>query len=264
VTANSLLYLYGIVPADAPEPPAELRGIEDGAVFLLRAGGVAGIVGRVPAESYAEDVLESRLADLGWVGERGIAHEQVLNWFADRGPVVPLTPFSLHRDEERVRQRLEELGEGFHETLLRLRGRREWGVKLWRTPDAAEHLRDFSAPLRALEQEIATASPGRRYLIEKKRDGIRAEELRSFTVETSRQLFVELARQAEQAKRLPLPATGDAGTARALALHAAFLVPDEAFTAFQERLSALAARYAEAGFECEFTGPWPPYHFAEP
>ncbi|MGI9180513.1 MAG: GvpL/GvpF family gas vesicle protein [Longimicrobiaceae bacterium] len=261
--SETLTYLYGIVPEDAPEPPAELAGVEGAPVRLLRAVGLAAVVGDVPAEVYAAERLDARLADLPWVGERGVAHEIVLTWFADRGPVIPLSLFSLHRDEERITARLEQHAPRLRELLARLAGRQEWGVKVRRIDaTVAAHLELLSPRLRALAQEMESAPPGRRFLLAKKRDAMRGEELRAVTTDAVRRVFEELEACAERSTRLQVVA--NAGEAeRPLVLHGAFLVPEAEYPAFQQRLSEAAHRYGALGFEFEFTGPWPPYHFAD-
>jgi hypothetical protein len=259
--AHTLTYLYAIVPADAAEPPAELRGVEGTPVRLLRAGGVAAVVGEVPAERYGEDALDAHLSDLRWVGERGAAHEAVLLWLADRGPVLPLSLFSLHRDEARVRERLEGDAEGLREALERLRGRREWGVRLWRVDErVSEHLDRLSPRLRVLAEELETATPGRRFLLGRKRGAMLADELRAVGAEAARETYAALRPLAVEGALLPLP--GATGEGRALVLNAAFLVDDAAYPAFQRGVTEAAHRWGEDGFELEFTGPWPPYHFA--
>lgn len=259
---DTLIYLYGIVPEDAPEPPAALLGLEDGSVWLLRAAGLAAVIGGVPEAVYGEEALNPRLQDLAWVGERGLAHERVLTWFADRVPVVPLSPFSLHEDEERVRARLEEESLLLQDTLARLKGRQEWGVKLWRQDGKlAAHLEELSPRLRALAAELESAAPGRRFLLAKKRDSLRGEELRSVGKEAAHEVYGILEECAERSALLPVAGGAGGAGERALVLHAAFLVREEEFPAFQRRLSEAALRYTALGFEIEFTGPWPPYHF---
>lgn len=260
---ETLTYLYGIVPADAPEPPPELQGLEEGAVRLLRVAEVAAVVGSVPGAIYGAESLDARLGELGWVGERGVAHERVLTWFADRGPIVPLSLFSLHEDDERVRDRLALQAPRLRAILERLEGRREWGVKVRRIDATlAAHLDLLSPRLRGLAAEIESAPPGRRFLLQKKRDSMRGEELRAVSADAARTLFEQLESCAERAARLPI--TTSAGEVeRTLVLHAAFLVSEAGFPAFQQRLSEAAHRYSRLGFEFEFTGPWPPYHFAD-
>lgn len=257
---TTLTYLYAVVPEDAPEPPAELRGVEGTHVRLLRAGGVAAVVGEVPAEEYGEEVLDARLADLPWVGERGAAHETVLLWYADRGPVLPLALFSLHRGEARVRERLERHSERFRRELERVRGRKEWRVRLWRVDErVAEHLDRLSPRLGRLAEEIEAASPGRRFLLQKKRSALREEELRAVGADAARRSYAALREAAGESALLPPPSAAEG---RALVLDAAFLVEEAAFPAFQREVTEVARRWGESGFEVEFTGPWPPYHFA--
>lgn len=261
---DTLAYLYGIVPADAPAPPADLTGVDGGAVRVVRGERVAALVSDVAAAAYADDVLDARLSDLAWVGERGLAHERVLDWYAERGPVIPLSLFSLHRNDARVRERFESDAARFESSLDRLRGRREWGVKLWRDDRRlAEHLGELSPAVAALAEEIEKAPPGRRFLLEKKRETLRAEELRRVSARISHEVYAQLRGEAERSVTVPIPPAG-AQSAKTLALYGAFLVPDDRFAAFQRRLSELAGTFQPTGFEFEFTGPWPPYHFAEP
>lgn len=263
-TAESLIYLYGIVPGDAPDPADELRGIDDAPVRLVRTPALGAVVSDLDAAQYADAALEARLDDLAWVGERGVAHERVLDWFTERGPVIPLSLFSLHRDDERVRERLQEDEARLAERLERLRGTREWGVKLWRREaQLDEQLEELSPSLRALQAEMESAPQGRRFLLGKKREALRAEELRRVAARVTHQVYAALRETAAEATTASLPPSPP-GAERVLALHAAFLVPDAAFPAFQQRLGELAGTFQPLGFEFEFTGPWPPYHFAEP
>ncbi len=262
MTVDTLTYLYAVVPGDAPEPPASLAGVDGAPVRLLRDGGLAAAVSEVAAGEYREEALDARLADMAWVGARGAAHETVLLWLAERGPVLPLTLFSLHAGPERVRALLAAEAERFRRGLERVAGRREWGVRLWRV-DArvAEHLDALSPRLRELAAEIAAASPGRQFLLRKKAHGLRAEELRTVGADAARQAYAALAPLAAEARALPLAGRG--GTeVRALVMDAAFLVDEDAFPAFQRGVTEAVRRWGGAGFEAEFTGPWPPYHFA--
>lgn len=259
---HSLTYLYGVVPSDAPDPPAELAGIDGAPVRVLRGGAVAAVVSDVSAADYADDLLDARLADLSWVGARGLAHEGVLDWFAERGPVIPLSLFSLHRDEARVAERLDGDAERFDRALHRLLGKREWGVKLWRDEERlAEGLAQLSPAVAALAAEIEQAPPGRRFLLEKKRDALRSDEMRRVSSRVTHEVYARLRDAASESTTVGIPPNASPGT-RVLVLHAAFLVEDAAFDTFQRRLSELAATFQPTGFDFEFTGPWPPYHFA--
>ncbi|MEX0912674.1 MAG: GvpL/GvpF family gas vesicle protein [Gemmatimonadota bacterium] len=261
---KSLIYLYAIVPSGAPDAPPELRGLEDEPVELLRVGDVAAVIGQVPGEAYSDDALNERLDDLAWVGERGMAHERVLDWYAERDSVIPLSLFSIHRDRERVERRVAEDRAEFLRILGALRGRKEWGIKLWRVEsEAREGVDELSPSLQELQRQIEAAPAGRRFLLEKKREEMRTEEVRTSSKRIAHELFAALGRSADRSASVPVPA-GAAGGDRLLLLNAAYLVPDEGFERFQQGVTEQAGRLAGSGFQIEFTGPWPPYHFSEP
>lgn len=258
-----LIYLYGVVPADAPAPPPELRGLEGAPLRLLPSGAVAGVVSEVPEALYGSAALEPRLAELSWVGERAVSHEAVLTWFSDRGAVLPMQPFSLHASEPKLGERLLAAADALSEQLARLAGRRQWGVRLWLDEAVLRpRLHELSERLAALRAEMESAAPGRRFLLAKKLDVVAAEELRSAVARQVRGIFERLRANAAQARALPIPAAAG-GEGRALALNAVFLVAEERFEGFQQQVTEEAHAHRPLGFELEFTGPWPAYHFVE-
>jgi hypothetical protein len=260
MSAGMLLYAYGVVPTEGARPPASLRGLDDEGVRVVESGDLAAIVSEVTSATYGEEALEAQMADVAWVGARGVAHERVLTWFGDRGPVVPFSPFSLHRDEDALRARLDERRDALRAALERVRGRREWGIRVWRDESRfAEHLDTASESLRQLATEIESASSGRRFLLNRKMAALRDEEARRLSHQAARAIYAQLSEHADESRALPLPAV--AGRTRSLSLHAAFLVSEDGYPTFERAVQELAAKYTAAGFDWEFTGPWPPYHF---
>ncbi|MEX2582375.1 MAG: GvpL/GvpF family gas vesicle protein [Gemmatimonadota bacterium] len=260
--SESLIYLYGLTAGDAADPPSELTGVEDAPVEVVRVGSLGAIVSRVPADAYSDDALNARLDDLAWVGARGVSHERVLDWFAEHGPVIPLSLFSLHGDLVRLERRIGSEQEAFGRSLERLRGRKEWGIKLWRhEADAGEGIDRLSPSLQEIGRQIDEAPAGKRFLLEKKRQAMRLEELRLVSNRIAHELFADLRGVSDGATSVPIPGVAPAAE-RVLLLHAAYLVADDGFEEFQRAVTEQAGRLAGSGFEIEFTGPWPAYNFA--
>lgn len=258
-----LVYLYGIVPGDQTEQPDTLRGIDEGPVELHRIGGIAAVVGWVSEDTYSDEALDARLDDLAWVGARGLAHERVLDWFAERGPIIPSSLFSLHQGIDRLEARIRGEEDDFLRLLGRLSGRKEWGIRLWRREEEVrEGIDELSPSLQALSQHMAEAPAGKRYLLERKRDAMRAEEIRAVSNRIALELFAKLRTAADDGVTIPVP-SGTSGDRTPL-LHAAYLVADDGFAAFQDAVTEEAARLVGSGFDIEFTGPWPPYNFTDP
>jgi hypothetical protein len=256
-----LLYVYGIVPAtfDATRVP---EGVEDAAVTLVREGDLAALVSPVNAADYAAERLEPATADVAWLGARAAAHDRVLTWASDHGPVVPLPIFSLFVDEARVAAMLRDRAATLARLVARVGAGREYTLRVYRTDDALlAALGTLSPEIAALERAAAAASPGQRYLLQKKLDTERRAEMRRVGAAVAREVHAAAAAHALGAVTEPLPAPGTRAAPEALVLQGAYLVAPASLDAFRGALTDADARYAGRGFRFEFGGPWPAYHF---
>jgi hypothetical protein len=113
-----------------------------------------------------------------------------------------------------------------------------------------------------LERLAAEATPGQRYLLERKLEKARREARSRTGAEVAAEVAAALATHAVEVVREPLPpaSSGDAG-GRAV-LDASFLVKCDRVEELRAALGALVKRHEPRGFRFEFTGPWPAYHFA--
>src|SRR6188508_3253705 len=104
--ADFLYYVYAVAPATTAVRSAP-AGVDGLPVELITEGNVAALVGRVGATAYGAD-LDDRIADVTWLAPRATAHDTVMTWASDEGPVVPLPLLSLFRSEVAVRGMLVE------------------------------------------------------------------------------------------------------------------------------------------------------------
>ena len=259
--ADRVQYVYAVVDAntDASDAP---RGIDDAAVELHADGAVAALVSAVDATIYAGPEVESRSADLEWLGPRARAHDSVVTWASDRGAVVPLPMFSMFRDRAGVAAMLRERRDGLARTLEQVRGKQEYGVRVFRIDGAlTEHLGELSPRIAELERTAAAASPGQRYLLNRKLDAERAGELRRISHDVAQRVLDALTKHAAGVSLDALPRKTLEGMAGTAVLNASFLVTRDGVDAFRRELTKQLERYEPTGFRFEFTGPWPPYHF---
>jgi hypothetical protein len=170
--------------------------------------------------------------------------------------------FSLFRNREGVSGMLRERREALVRTLDRVRNRQEYGVRLFRIDDAlTTHLAELSPRIADLERSAAAASPGQRYLLMRKLETERAEELRRVGSGVAQQSLDTLARHAVASALDALPRRPMDGMAGTAVLNASFLLERSAAEPFRRALTALVEEHEPRGFRFEFTGPWPPYHF---
>lgn len=256
---SNVLYLYGFVPASAPVSPAEVAGVADAPVRLLDLGAVHAVVADVPAEAYASDVVESRLQDLDWVGEQGMAHERVVVWYADHSDILPARLFSLYSSDtalrEAVRARMDEVTAG----LEALSGKREWNLKVaYDADELATRGSSISPELKRMDEELASATPGKRHLLKRRRSDMLKQELGRAARRLADELLAALATHAVDTRVMPLTDSDDAGT---VVLNAALLVTRDAEAGLRSHAAELYRNYTDLGMIVSVSGPWAPYRF---
>ena len=259
--ADCLYYVYAIVPPSTAVEAAP-PGVDDVRAELIAERDVAALVGCVDATTYGEGV-DQRIADVGWLAPRATAHDAVLTWASDLGAVIPLPLFSLFRSRDAVHSMLQDRHDDLASTLDRVSRGREFGVRLFRVDEELRRsLSALSPTVAALEAEVAAApSPGQGYLLGRKLDAAKKDELRRVAASIATAAYDDLAARSLAATQDPLPKTGADQTGSAI-LNGAFLVAHERIDEFRGVVTELVRRYHNEGFRVEFTGPWPPYHFA--
>ena len=243
-----MYYVYGIVPKSLSHPPT---GLDETAVTLVPVGDLTALVSELPNGEYDPATVEARLADLDWLSPRAVAHDAVVSWASDQGGVVPFPMWVLFRDKSALEGGLGARTAEFHRALARVTPGREYSVRVFAFKD---RLAALSPAVAQLESEIEKATPGQRYLLERKLDAVRQTEAREVSASVSSSIHEELSHVALGAVTEPAPKS-------AAILNAAYLVSRDAPEPFQAKLTDLIHKFEPLGFRFEFTGPWPPYHF---
>lgn len=253
----SLLYFYGFVPAEAPLPERGLLGVGDAPVELVQLDGFAAAVGRPDPAVYGAAPLESRTGDMGWMAEQGLRHEQVVAWFVDHAAIVPSRLLTLFSSEPALRDAAAD-ADRIRRNLDRFAAAREWDLKVSYDPARlGERLGEESKEIARLDREIAEAGPGRRFLLEKKRQDVAKTEGRAIARRKAAELLDALGAYAEDTVVLAAPSES-----APVVLNAALLVPTGSEAAVRERAAEARERLEGVGIVVAFTGPWAPYRFA--
>jgi hypothetical protein len=252
-------YLYGLV-REPREPslagiPAGLPGCSSPGL-LAADGGLWLVTAKAPLAEYGSAEIESRLSDLGWVSDRALAHEAVVEHFAGSEAVLPAKLFTLFASDERALDHVREHRERIDRALDRVAGCVEWGVRI--RLDEARAREALAAEAR---EESARLPSGTAFLQRKKLEQDASRDLARRLGAAMDAAFAELAEAAAAAVRREPAAPPEAGGR--LLLDAAFLVRAGDGADFEAVVERCAARLAPRGCEVVLTGPWPPYHFAE-
>jgi hypothetical protein len=263
-TLDSIWYVYGIVPSEFSGGSLP-EGLDETGVSIERRGTLAALVSVLDGASYSPDRVEESSGNVEWLSPRAMAHDRVLTWASDHGAVVPLPMFSVFSGPDAVRAMLDERSGQLSSALAKVKQGREYALRIYRVDaELLEVIPEMSPRLRDLAAQAAEASPGQRYLLERKLDGEKRGELRQVTQQLVDDIVEQLGRHAVDVARSPIPRAAErAAGSGTMVLNAAFLVAPPALEAFQRTLTSLVERHDQRGFRFDFTGPWPPYHFAD-
>jgi hypothetical protein len=256
-----LCYVYGVAGSSVETATAP-AGIDGGPVSLISAGDVSALATSVSAEDYAPDRVEALTADVDWVSERAVAHDKVLTWASDNGAVIPFPMWTLFRDAKAVKAMLSKRMGELQETFARLGDGREFIVRAYVQSGVLQNqLGEHNPELAKLQAEAAKATPGQKYLLERKIENLRRDAGRNVTARLAEEIHDALrAASMESVREQPVNSGAPREQGRAV-LNASFLVAPARVVEFQRALTAMVNKYEPSGFKFDFTGPWPPYHF---
>lgn len=255
---TDFIYLYGFVPADA-SAPSGVKGVADREVALLDVGPVKAVTSMVPAAVYDPARIDERLQDLGWVAEQGVAHESVVAWFVDNTQILPAALFTMYSSANALNDAVAARTALLSSELERLRNKREWDLKIsFNEKEVAQHAGALSPRIAEVEQEIAAASPGKRYLLEKRRGDLLKNESRSAANMLAEEAIGAARAHSVEVRVLPLPRSAEE---LPVIMHAAVLVERENEPELIQALSEQQRRLEGFGVTLRFSGPWAPYRF---
>jgi Gas vesicle synthesis protein GvpL/GvpF len=238
-------YVYGIVPATSSGLPEGVTGVDGAEIELVQRGDLAAAVGVIHVERPP-----GRRADL-------IAHHEVLDALAARGPVVPVQFGSVMRDRaEVVEDLLAPNEEHFAGLLEELTGRHQFNLRGSYLEEAV------LAEVVAEDPEIAALRQRTRELPEDASYGerVRLGELVARAMEGKRAVDAQTVLDAV----LPLCAAHRERPASGIdhVLDVALLVDDDQRNRFEETLEAVAEGVHER-VRLRLVGPLAPYDFVE-
>jgi hypothetical protein len=247
------VWVYAVVHAVRAESRVcGLRGVADEPVHVVACDELAAVVGVVSLDEFGQDALRRNLEDLDWVAQKARAHDAVISAIAESGAVLPVRMATVYLDDGRIRKLLESRRQDFRETLTRLSGRAEVGVKVYADPTR----------LLAVDagQDDEHSRTGTSYLMSRRRQlASREETYRAAALEADH-IHTTLMRYAVDGKRKPPPDRSLSGRDELTVLNGTYLVDADAVGFFREAVATLGSSTGKLSLET--TGPWPPYSFA--
>lgn len=253
-----VFWIYGVV-AQGDEVLPQVCDIEGGDHFTwITYRHLSILASSVPANEYAEEIIEAHKDDANWVLPRVAASAAVIASVFEQVEIIPLKFGTIFSTVERLHARLSSQEATFCHMLEDLRGKEEWGLKIFGYVE--RHIETV------IGQEVALAlqkgmTPGRLYLFKKqvgRSSRKQAEDRLRKAVNTARQFlldhgYVALPGSIAREQRLPDGATP--------LFKGAYLVARNARDHFISLIDDLQTQWAQEHLVMTLSGPWAPYSF---
>lgn len=218
---------------------------------------IAAFVSSLDAAGYESAAVADRIGDAEWLAPCAVAHDALVTWASDRGPVIPFPMWVMFTDDAAVSTMLAEREDEFSRTLDRVKGAREFGVRVAADRAALASAADrLDSRLLELANHAAVAPPGEAYLLGRKLEAERKLATRDAAARIADRTHNSLA-AVSRSDMVRATASGEPG----VILDGAYLVADDEYDSFRTVLTSLMDTFQPDGVRFDFTGPWPPYHF---
>lgn len=263
------LYLYCI--RGKTDSKFFMKGIDgQGDVFTLPYQNLEAVVSAVQLEEFdSEEIKQRAQTDIHWIKDKALIHEAVIEAAMHcNGKIIAVIPMcfgTLFTSLASIQQIFKKSYLKLENTLRNLQGKQEWGVKVYLENSKAleDEVQIRNEVLKAKKKELLTMSKGRAYFFEKQiKETIDAEVKNS--IETYMQdIFLDLEYHSETSLKGKILEKEFTGKLEPMVLNAFYLVQERNIEIFKSEINRLSAEIGPKGFRLEYSGPWPPYNFAQ-
>jgi len=261
---NKGFYLYCIKQKTDFEFSTE--GIDGDKVFTFPCQDLEAVVSKVSLENFSsEDLQRKAQEDLGWIKEKALIHEKVMEEAMGKDKTLSVIPMKfgiIFKTEEKLAEILNKDYFKFKKILENLAGKQEWSVKVYLNRKSfEEEIKKVSPQVKDKEKEIASMPEGMAYFMENQIDELVSKEVDESLQEYIESFFENLKKHAEAGARGKILEKELTGGTFPMVLNAIFLVSEEKLKGFVKEINELNGEYKSIGFNFEYSGPWPPYNF---
>jgi hypothetical protein len=221
-------------------------------IQVVSVGELVALIAEVPTDAYAvsepptDEEQQTRIAQV-------VRHDAIVVAAHERGPVVPVRFGAIFSSDATLLAWLEPQLAQVQEFLVRLIDHGEWVVRAKLDVDKAVTWLLETHPAWTPQYETLPASPGARYLQEKRLRTAAEPAARQAAQEVTTAMLRQLSDGLTMTE-LP-PRAGEI-------VAAAVLVPRERFEQFAELPDFVEPLLGPTGVSVSVTGPWPAFHNA--
>jgi len=261
-------YLY-CVRTKTAEPLEVAKTISgEGKVRVVLYEDIEAVVSEVDLNEFgSEEIQRKAEEDLNWIKEKAQIHEYVIEQAMRVGPnlisVIPMKFGTIFKTEEGLKDCFRKEYQQFKDSLEKLKGKQEWGVKVYLKESVfRKTIEDKNEIVLAKKKEIESLPKGMAFFAQKQIDEIVGQEKDKELDRIAEEIYESLGPLAFSKNKDKFLEKDFTGRPEEMVLNAFYLIEESKLNSFQKRVEELKEKYNSLGFEVEVSGPWPSYHFA--
>ena len=255
---NDLIYVYCI----SNTPPGLIDYIESKGLKCIVADDLYVIVKYVSGDEFSEENLKKNIADIQWLETNAREHIMVIGKIMEQNTVIPFNFGTIYQSEESLKKFITDYSGSLAENLLHLEWKEEWAVKIYVNRKAlTEQIDELSEEAAALEKQIMASSPGKAFLLKRKKTDLIENEMDRLCKNYGQEYYNEFKNLSVSTclnNLIPKDFTGREDT---MILNATLLVSKDRTIELITVVRNIKNKHTDHGFDMEITGPWPPYSF---
>jgi hypothetical protein len=261
-------YLYGIIQCEhdtgislrLPDTDTSTGSATSEPAHLLLEGDLAAIVRMVTLVPSEDGKLGMGLRTAQQLEAMALEHNELIAAVHRQRTILPSKFGCVYTQEEDLRHALRQRQESLLDQLHRLQNCDEWGVHIYAEPSLVrERLARNDPRVRRVEDELATATPGKAYMLKRQLANLLVEVTGQSLADLAHVALDNLARHAADVSVTGQPRQTAKLDEEIEILRASFLVRRPESTAYFDALQTFTE--ANEGLRSEYSGPWPPYSF---
>ncbi len=213
----------------------------------------------VDSELFNENAVKENLKDLGWVKEKAVIHENIIEEIMESLPVLPMRFCTVFSNIEDLTGFLKKYYTQIKDFLQIAAKSCEWGIKIFCDKSGFKKNITETEDIKAEIKEISQKSKGVAFMLMKRFE----EKLDNYFIEVINRdvqyFFEQLKIIAEDT--IVREIQNECPEKNKIVLDMVCLVNNRDCQCFRDKVSNIVNEYGCESYTIECTGPWPIYNF---
>lgn len=256
---NDLIYVYCIVDK---HPQIEKNKLTSG-LSVITVGGYYVCIKSVSSEEFSEENLKKKFANIAWIKENEHNHIEMITTIMKNCMVIPFKFGTIFNTINSLEKFVDDYSSLLSENFETIKVKEEWSVKIYCDKKIlGEQIFELSEEVRKLEQQILESSPGKAFLLKRKKNELKESEVRRLMRINGQKCYEEyrnISYKIHLNNLLPQELTK---REEDMVLNATFFVDKKNVMDFVHIANLQEEEYKSIGFLFDVTGPCPPFSFA--